>query len=146
MTRKPLPAPVRPRPPMVVATCLPGDEPQPFAPAIGYLLPMPTTVTEHAAMLEVQTWLRSAGFSPAEVPYPMRLVVGDGRMLAHCRVATPRPGFDARVWRAGATGRPFPDHLLGVLNADQVCGPASGPVAELIAAAKPNTTIKEKSC
>lgn len=111
---------------------LPGADPQPFSPACGLIVPPPTDSIGSAAMAFLELWLRGAGFSPVDVPYPMRLILGNGMVHVHCRVGLARPGHDVRVWRGGAPAGPFPEHLLGALRADQVMGPSSEKVAWLI--------------
>jgi hypothetical protein len=112
---------------------LPGRDPEPFTPAIGVIVPHPGTPAAHTAMQELEAWLRAAGFSPNDVPYPMRLIVMLRHLHAHCRVGLARPGNDVRVWRAGTPATDFPDGLLDALDAHLVRGRSSARVAELIA-------------
>lgn len=122
---------------------LPGTDPQPFRPAVGIVVPTPTTPAGHAAVLELDNWLRTAGIPPVNVPYPYRLIVGDGRVHAHCRTFVARPdGDDVRVWREGNPTSEFPDHLIDALRADQVCGPSSDRVAYLVGGIRPWADIE----
>lgn len=118
----------------------PGRDPEPFTPAVGVIVPAPSGTIGHTAMLELEQWLRRCGFSPADLPYPIRLVVGPGRLHAHCRLGLARPGADVRVWREGTPAGEFPDHLVDALHAIVFGGPSSEKVAELISAAAPAAT------
>jgi hypothetical protein len=120
--------PVRPAP-------LPGSDPEPFAPAVGVVVPQPDSAAARTAMHALHAWLRAAGFSPNDVPYPMRLIVMLERLHAHCRVGLAREGRDVRVWRAGTPATEFPEDLVYALGARLVAGPSSAKVAELIAVA-----------
>lgn len=124
---------------------LPGTDPHRFDPAMGLIVPPPADDTAAAAMRELEGWLRAAGFSPVDLPYPMRLIVGDGVLHAHCRVGLARPGHDERVWRGGVPASPFPDHLVRVLRANQVMGPSSDKVAWLIEKVPHSDTAFQRS-
>lgn len=112
----------------------PGADPVPFAPAVCYIIP-PGAGGETLHILEV--WLRDAGIPPTSVPYPMRLIVGDRALHAHCRVGLARQGHDVRVWRGGVPTRPFPDHLVHELRAEVVHGASSTQVAGQVYAEAP---------
>jgi hypothetical protein len=119
---------------------LPGADPVPFAPAVGYVVPPPVDDDAAVAVAQLEGWLRTAGLSPMDVPYPMRLIVGEWAVHAHCRVGLARPGHDERVWRGGAPASDFPEHLAGPLCAAVFAGPSSERVADLLT---PSTTAKE---
>ena len=120
---------VRPRPEPV----LPGTEVgESFPAAAGYIVPMPAGETAAAAVRQLEAWLREAGFPAANVPFPMRIVAGDGVVVVQVRAGLARPGNDVRVWRGGVPARPFPEHLVDAVNADVVAGPSSDKVAWLI--------------
>jgi hypothetical protein len=133
-------APTRPRAPLFRPPSPPGSDPQPFTPAVGYVVPMPSDPAAIDAMLELERWLRTAGFSPTDVPYPIRVVVGAGTIHVHCRVGLARPGSDLRVWRAGTTAG-FPTHLVDVLHAHVLHGPSSTAVEHLAEAARPGAQL-----
>lgn len=143
--RKP-PAPVAVRP--VRRPVLPGADPQPFAPAMGLIVPPPADDAASSAMCDLEDWLRAAGFSPVDVPYPLRLIVGEGALHVQCRVGLARPGRDERVWRGGVPARPLPDRMADALHANQVFGPASDKVAWLIEKMPHSGTVfaEEQSC
>ncbi len=112
---------------------LPGADPVPFTPALGYLIPNPGgDPRAAAAVAELEHWLRAAGIPPVHVPYPIRLVSGDGHVHVHCRVGLARPGNDVRVWRAGTPAGPFPHHLLDPLSGSTLLGQSSAQVAECL--------------
>ncbi len=115
----------------------PGGDPMPFAPADGYVVPQPAGTRPGDADAELEDWLRSAGFAPVDVPYPMRLIVGPGVLHVQCRIGLARAGVDERVWRGGAPARPFPVHLVDALHAEMVHGATSAEVADLIGAVRP---------
>lgn len=119
---------------------LAGSEPAEFPGATGIVVPQPAGAAADP-MRELEQWLRRAGFSPADVPYPMRLVIGAGRLHAQCRRGLCRPGVDERVWREGRMPGPFPEYLIGPLRADVICGPTSARVEALIENARPSATL-----
>lgn len=110
----------------------PGADPVPFAPATGYVIPAGEDPAGRAAL---EVWLRAAGFSPADVPYPIRLVVGDQMMHVQCRVGLARAGADERVWRGGTPASPFPRRLIARACAVVAEGLSSAAVAAEIAQA-----------
>lgn len=119
----------------------PGDDPEPFTPAVGYLVPQPAGPAAATAILELEQWLRAAGFPPMNVPYPIRVVAGPGRVHVHCRIGLARPGSDQRVWRGGAPATRFPDYLVDALRATVVDdGTSSATVAAQVEAALPGAT------
>jgi len=127
---------------------LPGSDPIDFPAATGVVVPQPAGAAVEP-MRELEQWLRAAGFSPVDVPYPLRLVVGDGRLHVQCRRGLYRPGVDERVWREGHPADPFPDHLIEPLRAAVICGPSSAKVEFLIENAHPSITLpdaKETRC
>jgi hypothetical protein len=117
---------------------LPGRDPREFTEATGIIVPQPGG---GEVMRELEQWLRDAGFSPAEVPYPIRLVIGDGRLHVQCRRGLCRPGVDDRVWREGRPPGPFPLSLAMALRADVIYDPSSAKVEALIEAARPSATL-----
>lgn len=120
----------------------PGDDPQPFDPAVGFVIPAPTDALSSSAMFTVEVWLRRHGFSPVDVPYPLRIIVGEQVTHVHCRTNWARPGGAVRVWRQAALVVGFPDELLPVLRADVVTtGGGSASIADMITAARPSITF-----
>lgn len=115
-----------------VEPVLPGANPVPFPSAVGYVVPMPVDDDAAAAVREVEAWLRGAGFPATTVPFPMRIVVGEGAAIVQVRAGLARQGVDDRVWRGGVPERPFPDHLVQALRAATIAGPSSEKVAWLI--------------
>lgn len=135
------PAPPPRRAPLYRLPPLPGTDPQPFAPATGYVIANPQWSTiAWSAIIHVERWLRAAGFAPTDVPFPMRLIVGDGRLHVQCRVGLARQGNNERVWREGTPAEPLPQHLLAALDAEQVDGESSDAVAARIADVTPAPT------
>jgi hypothetical protein len=127
-------APARPgKGPSFRPAQLPGSEPVPFTPAIGIVVPHPATTAAVNAMTGLEDWLRAAGFSPIDVPYPIRLVTVKQHLHVQCRIGLARPGSDERVWRGGTPVDEFPEDLLKALGALVVFGPSSVRVAEQIA-------------
>lgn len=121
------------RRPMFRPQPLPGRDPVPFAPAVGVVVPQPATDTARDAMAHLEAWLRQAGFSPYDVPYPIRLVTMGLNLHVQCRIGLARPGNDVRVWRGGTPVTEFPDDLGDALDARLVFGPSSTRVQEQIA-------------
>lgn len=128
--------PVRRAQPMFRRRPLPGRVPCPFTPAVGYVIPSPGGQARTADEPEqLEAWLRGAGFSPVDVPYPIRLIVGRGLVHVHCRLGLARPGVDERVWREGTTVTEFPARVAGPLRAHVIRGASSTIVAETMLAA-----------
>lgn len=128
-----------PTPPSVgskPARPLPGHEPgEPFGDAVGYVVPMPTTDAASIAVRLVELWLREAGISPNDVPYPMRLVTGEREVLAQVRAGSVRVAggvLHSMVWRRGTPSRAFPAHLADALRAEVIVGATSDEVVWLI--------------
>lgn len=118
---------------------LPGHDPREFPAATGILVPQPGGGAADP-IRELEQWLRAAGFSPVDVPYPIRLVIGD-RLHVQCRRGLCRPGVDERVWREGRMPGPFPMHLIESLRADVIGGPSSAKVEALIEKAWPSVAL-----
>jgi hypothetical protein len=95
----------------------------------------PASPQAREAMRQLEDWLRTAGFSPGDVPYPIRLVTFGPRLHVQCRIGLARPGSDVRVWREGTPAAVFPDDLVDALAARVVLGASSATVAEQIAGA-----------
>lgn len=128
---RPAPAPRRPRP----QPELPGVEPPEEIPrAVGYVVPSRAILSDYPAMVELESWLRAAGFPPTLVPFPMRIVAGDALVVVQVRVTT------ERVWRAAPTTTPFPRHLVSRLAADVHLGPGRY-LMTLIEHAVPNVDL-----
>lgn len=107
---RPAPAPRRPRPKRE----LPGTEPPTAIPRPrGYVVSVTAAATDPAATTELEGWLRAAGFAPADVPFPIRIVTGGDQVAV--QVGTPDR---TRVWRGGRTRTPFPEGLAERLHAD----------------------------
>lgn len=119
-------------PPARVRPVLPGTDPEPFGPAVGYVVPIPADDDAHEAVRQLEGWLRDAGFPASTVPFPIQLVVGERTVMVRVRPAPAKAGSDGRVWRGGVPARPFPDHLIVALRAAVYAGPASGKVTESI--------------
>ncbi len=101
---------------------LPG---QPYGPddveqgSIGYVVPMSTAVcADSEAVDALNGWLRAHGIAVADVPYPMRIVVGPTTMAVQMR------GPDrVRQWRGLPLIKPLDSDVPMRLFADGMYGP-----------------------
>ena len=124
----------RPRP-VVAPPGLPVPDDEPGL-ACAYLLPMPDDRRD-AERRALEAWLRRLGFAAVDVPWPMRIVVGE-RLVA-VRVNTGEPGRPRpRCWRALPLQDPFPDHLVAPLGGDTIGAPSMTAAQHLIADAVPS--------
>lgn len=117
----------------------PGRDPVPFEPAVGLIVPQPATAAALDATGRLEDWLRQAGFSPFDVPYPIRLVTMGLHLHVHCRIGLARPGSDVRAWRAGTPAVELPGDLAEPLRARVAAGPSSTWVEEQLTGALPST-------
>lgn len=128
---RPVPAPRRARP----QPEMPGvDPPEDIPGAVAYVVPSSAILNDYPATVELENWLRAAGFPPTLVPFPMRIVAGDGLVVVQVRPAT------ERVWRAAPTATPFPRKLVSRLAADVHLGPGRY-LMTLIEHAVPNVDL-----
>jgi hypothetical protein len=86
-------------------------------------------------LAELDGWLRGHRFNPADIPWPVRIIVGDDCRSAAVQVraglaiaGNPPP----RAWRSFALTLGFPGNIVPSLGIDQVFGPSAAQVAALI--------------
>jgi hypothetical protein len=85
--------------------------------AEAYLVPMPAGGGD-AERAQLEGWLRDVGFAPIDVPWPMRIVVGESLVVVWVNTGEPgTPGNPRpRCWRSSYPDKPFPAHVVRPLG------------------------------
>lgn len=114
--------------------------------AVAYLIPMPDAARPGPAVTEIEDWLRTVGFPPYTVPWPMRIVVGGPLVVVWVNTGEPgRPGKPRpRTWRSSYLDRPFPAHVVAALAGD--ARHASSLRAAMTMIAAEPATVSEETC
>jgi hypothetical protein len=119
------------------------DDDRAIAAAVGWLVPMPAGGNQRQ-VTGVEEWLRQHDFTPAGVPWPMRIATAAGLLVVWANSAEPAAGPGQprpRTWRVVPLQTDPPENLLRSLGADMICAPSLRALLELMQGARPATPV-----